>query len=266
MIRILHISRAHNRLAERKIDHMAGFGDAGLIFPEGDADALARLLAELREAPSRCASLAERGYARAMRLFTPELGLPHDRPIVLFVGRLRYYKGLTDLLRALPAVADAHLALVGDGPLRGECLRLIDELGMAGRVTMAGHVEDVDLARWYLAADLFVLPSNTRAEAFGTAIVEAMAAGLPVVSTEIETGTSWVNLDGRTGLTVPPRDPPALAAAINRLVADAPLREAYGRNGRQRAEETFGVNAMLAAIEQVYEDVLNEPPRAAGGD
>ena len=189
------------------------------------------------------------------------LGLPVGRLVALFVGRLRYYKGLTDLIRAMPAATGPHLAIVGDGPRRAECRHVIGELGLAERVTMAGHVVDDDVPRWYRAADLFILPSNARAEAFGTVIVEAMASGLPVISTEIGTATSWVNVHGETGLVVPPGDSAALAAAINLLASKTPLREAYGRNARRRAEDFFGADAMIAAVESVYEEVLQSATR-----
>jgi glycosyltransferase involved in cell wall biosynthesis len=122
-------------------------------------------------------------------------------------------------------------------------------------------VADGDLPACYAAGDMFVLPSHTRAEAFGTSIVEAMAAGLPIISTEIQTGTSWVNQDGLTGLVIPPCDPGAIAAAMAALVADPARREALGRAGRARASQMFEAETMVEAVEGVYQDVL---ARSAG--
>jgi glycosyltransferase involved in cell wall biosynthesis len=185
--------------------------------------------------------------------------LPPDRPVAVFVGRLRYYKGLEYLLRALPLVPDLHLLLVGGGPLWNSMRALAAALGVASRVVFTGDVADRDLPACYAAGDMFVLPSHTRAEAFGTSIVEAMAAGLPIISTEIQTGTSWVNQDGLTGLVIPPCDPGAIAAAIAALVADPARREAMGRAGRARASQLFEAATMVEAVEGVYRDVLGMP-------
>jgi glycosyltransferase involved in cell wall biosynthesis len=192
-------------------------------------------------------------------------GLPADRPVAVFVGRLRYYKGLDYLLRALPLVPDVHLLLVGGGPLWDRTRALAERLGVAGRVVFTGDVDEADLPACYKAGDLFVLPSHTRAEAFGTSIVEAMSAGLPVISTEIQTGTSWVNQAGVTGLVVPPCDPDALAGAIRILVADPALRASMGRAGLARAREHFRASTMVDAVEAVYREVLGQGPGAADG-
>ena len=185
--------------------------------------------------------------------------LPPDRPVAVFVGRLRYYKGLDYLLRSLPLVPNLHLLLVGGGPLWNSTRALAEALGVANRVVFTGDVDDGDLPACYAAGDLFVLPSHTRAEAFGTSIVEAMAAGLPVISTEIQTGTSWVNQDGVTGLVIPPCDPGALAAAMGALAADPARRSAMGRAGRARAHEMFEASMMVEAVEGVYREVLARP-------
>jgi rhamnosyl/mannosyltransferase len=184
-------------------------------------------------------------------------GLPVDRHVLVFVGRLRYYKGLEFLLRALAGVPDVHLLLVGGGPLWESTHALAASLGVGGRVVFTGDVDDSDLPGCYMTGDVFVLPSHTRAEAFGTSIVEAMAAGLPVISTEIQTGTSWVNQHGETGFVVPPCDPEALAAAIRALLSDPGRRTAMGRAGRDRARTLFRADTMVDAVEGVYREVLN---------
>lgn len=183
-------------------------------------------------------------------------GLPPDRPVAVFVGRLRYYKGLDYLLRALTLVPDVHLLLVGGGPLWASTRGLADRLGVADRVVFTGDVDDDDLPACYKAGDLFVLPSHTRAEAFGTSIVEAMASGLPVISTEIQTGTSWVNQSGATGLVVAPCDAEALADAIRTLAADPGLRAAMGEAGLARARACFQASTMVDAVEAIYLQVL----------
>lgn len=123
---------------------------------------------------------------------------------------------------------------------------------------MTGDVTDEDLPGCYLAGDMFVLPSTLRAEAFGTTIVEAMAAGLPAITTEIQTGTSWVNQHGVTGVVVPAADTEALAAAIASLGRDARLREKMAASARARVEACFRAEAMADGVERVYEEALEE--------
>ena len=203
--------------------------------------------------PARVESLRQRFFPQRDSL-----------PTLIFVGRLRYYKGLDDLLRAMPEIPSARLLIVGDGPMRAPWEQLTHELNLAGRVTFAGEVDDADLPASYKLGDLFVLPANARAEAFGTVLVEAMAAGLPVVSTEVGSGTSWVNLNGTTGSIVPPRDPKALAAAINALLSDPARRAGMGRAAHQRAQAEFSQAAMIQRVEQVYREVLAGKGKRAG--
>jgi len=179
------------------------------------------------------------------------------QPTLLFVGRLRYYKGLDNLIRAMPEIANARLLVVGDGPMHAEWEQLARDMHLSDRVVFAGKVDDADLAACYKLGDVFVLPANARAEAFGTVIVEAMAAGLPVVCTEVGTGTSWVNQDGVTGFVIPSRDPEALAQAVNQLLSNPSRRRAMAQAASQRAHAEFSQTAMLERVEQVYRDVMN---------
>jgi rhamnosyl/mannosyltransferase len=172
-----------------------------------------------------------------------------------FVGRLRYYKGLDTLLHALTLVPEAELVVVGSGPMREDWERLVSSLGLGGRVTFAGEVDDEDLPGWYQRADAFVLPANARAEAFGTVLVEAMACGLPCITTEVGSGTSWVVQDGQTGLVVPPLDPPALAGAIRKL-HDADLRARMGRAGYERVQALLTEAQMVQQVMAVYWELL----------
>ena len=121
------------------------------------------------------------------------------QPIVLFVGRLVKYKGVDVLLEAMRGVS-ATAMLVGDGPERAALQRIAERAGVADRVKFLGEVSPAELAALYRACDLFVLPSVTRQEAFGVVLIEAMACGKPVISTDLGTGSSWVNQDGETGL------------------------------------------------------------------
>lgn len=175
----------------------------------------------------------------------------HGPRVVLAVGRLVYYKGFDYLVRAMDRV-DGHLVIVGDGPMQGELERLAGEHGVAHRVTLAGRVESV--ASYYAAADVFALPATARSEAFGLVQLEAMAAGLPVVNTRIPSGVPFVSRDGQTGLTVPPRDPAALAAALTRLLDDAALRARMGRAARERVGTEFSAERMARDTLALYHE------------
>jgi rhamnosyl/mannosyltransferase len=176
-------------------------------------------------------------------------------PLLLFVGLLRYYKGLDYLIGAMPDI-DARLLVVGSGPMAEEWQALVGRLGLGERVLFAGRVEDEHLPAYFQACDIFVLPASHRSEAFGVVQAEAMACGKPVVCTELGTGTSYVNVDGQTGLVVPPRDPDALAAAINRLLGDEALRTQMGARGSERARQEFSHEVMIDRVLRIYEDLL----------
>lgn len=173
--------------------------------------------------------------------------------IVLGVGRFVYYKGMEVAVRAMRRV-DARLLLVGDGVLRGQVEREVRRCGLESKVTLLGSVDAV--APFFLAADVFVLPSIARSEAFGIVQLEAMAAGTPVVNTSLDTGVPWVSQHGVTGLTVPPADPDALAAAITTLLDDEALRKRLGAAGRDRVGREFTAEVMGRRIAGVYEEVL----------
>jgi rhamnosyl/mannosyltransferase len=176
-------------------------------------------------------------------------------PIVLFVGRLRYYKGLHFLLDAMSAVR-GELLIGGEGPERERLVRQAAQLGIAERVHFLGDIPDDDLPALYHSADVFVLPAHLRAEALGLSQIEALASAVPCVSTELGTGTSFANLHGETGLVVPPGDAGALAGALNTLLADEQTRLRFGAAGRQRVATLFSRPGMVDSIEAIYRDVL----------
>jgi rhamnosyl/mannosyltransferase len=180
-------------------------------------------------------------------------------PFVLFAGRHVGYKGVDVLLRALARSA-ARAVIVGDGPKRGAWEQLSRELGLDGRVTFTGEVADAELRRLMQACAALVLPSVTQAEAFGYVQLEAMAAGKPVISTDVPSGVSWVNQDQRTGLVVPAGDPDALRDAIDRLLADAPLRAQLGAGGRARVEDEFTLGRLRERLRLLYEEAAVLPP------
>jgi glycosyltransferase involved in cell wall biosynthesis len=186
-------------------------------------------------------------------------------PRMLFVGRLVYYKGVEILLEAMRACRGS-LVVVGEGPLDARLQALTDEMGLGARVHFAGRVPDADLPAFYRACDLFVLPSIARTEAFGVVQIEAMAAGRPVVSTNLPTGVPWVNQDGVSGLVVPPGDAPALGAALQRLFDDEALRLRLGEGARQRASLMFSRERMVAAFKNLIDTVVRSPERLDDAD
>src|SRR5437762_7785105 len=158
----------------------------------------------------------------------------HPGPYLLFVGRMRPYKGIPVLIDAI-ARTPGTLVLVGRGESEEEIRRKVRREGLGERVVFTGDVPQSDLRGYYEAADLFVLPSLDRSEAFGLAMLEAMHTGLPVISTRVGTGTSHVNLDGITGLEVPPGDAESLASAIRWMLEHPDAAKRMGEAARERS-------------------------------
>ncbi len=180
-----------------------------------------------------------------------------NAPLVLFVGRLRYYKGVENLITAMREVAQpARLLVVGTGPMEAEWKSFAQSLGVSERVCFVGNVSDEELPAYYQAASLFVLPSTHPSETWGAVQIEAMASGLPCICTELGTGTSYVNLDRVSGLVMPPREPHALANAINELLTNASLRAQCGAAARERAWREFTHTAMIEQTITLYERLL----------
>ena len=183
---------------------------------------------------------------------------PHPEwPVVLFVGRLRYYKGVDVLLRAVTHLPRTWVWIVGRGPMEAAWRQLVQSLGLQQQVKFLGDVDEKTLPALYAAADVFVLPAVSRAEAWGLVLVEAMAAGIPVISTELGTGTSEVNVDGETGYVVPPGDVPALVRALQTILSDPLRREQMGQRARKRAFQYFDITRVAQQVDQLYMELLN---------
>lgn len=185
-----------------------------------------------------------------------ELKTLFGRKIVFALGRHVYYKGFEYLVRAMAHVPGATLVLGSSGPLTESLKRMAAEAGVASRVHFVGRISEPDLPAYYQACDVFCLPSVEPSEAFGIVQVEAMAAGKPVVCTDLRNGVNWVNPDGVTGITVPPRDERALADALNRLLGDDGLRRRLGGAGAQRAATEFSLAALRAGTLGAYRRAL----------
>jgi len=173
--------------------------------------------------------------------------------IIVAVGRLVHYKGFEHLVRAMKKV-DGHLLLIGNGPLRAELEGLARSLGIHERVTILSGVADV--VPYYHAADVFVLPSINRSEAFGLVQVEAMACGKPVVNTQLESGVTFVSRHEETGLTVPPCDSNALASALSTLLRNPEMRARMAAAARLRVATEFNVEVMAQRTLAVYQSVM----------
>jgi rhamnosyl/mannosyltransferase len=188
-------------------------------------------------------------------LIVGDLRRKYGPRIVLAVGRLVYYKGFEHLIRAMRLV-NGRALIVGEGPLREKLWNLAISSGVADRVVFIGEKCGKDLVPYFHAADVFALPSIARSEAFGIVQLEAMACGKPVINTRLDSGVPFVSLDGVSGLTVPPEDSQALAAAINRLLENDALRARYGEAGRRRVEQEFRLETMIQRTCEVYGQVL----------
>ena len=174
---------------------------------------------------------------------------------VLFTGRLVYYKGVDVLLRAFRDVRGCELFIAGTGQLEDSLRRYADTHGLSDKVHFLGFLPDDELRQAYADCDIFVLPSVVKSEAFGIVQLEAMVYGKPVINTSLPSGVPHVSLHGVTGLTVPPSSPKALAAAINKLAEDKPLREKLGRNAAIRVKRDFNEKDI---IRRLYESLSNE--------
>ena len=168
----------------------------------------------------------------------------------LFVGVLRYYKCLHILLDALVG-APFRAVIVGAGPLEGELKAQARRLGLSN-VVFAGHVSDEDKVALLELSRAFVFPSYMRSEAFGVTLLEGAMHAKALVSTEVGSGTSHVNVDGETGLVVEPASPAALHEAMARLHQDPELAERLGANARRRFERLFNGQLMGDRYAAIY--------------
>jgi glycosyltransferase involved in cell wall biosynthesis len=179
------------------------------------------------------------------------VGLPVDGVMVGTVARLDPVKRLDVLLGALHRLEGVFAFVVGYGPEEQRLKEMAEKLGLGERVRFAGYQQDV--WAWLAACDVFALSSDW--EGMPNAVLEAMAAGLPVVATAVG-GTPDVVVQGATGLLVPPDDAKALAAALDRLIHDPGLRRTMGAAGRQRVRARFSLQQMVERTQALYRELL----------
>ena len=187
---------------------------------------------------------ANRAQAKA------RLGLDPAQACIGIVATLRSWKGHRYLLEACAALKqpDARLLIVGDGPMREQLQQQVAQLGLTQRVLMPGNQAEV--TPWLQAMDVFALPSYAN-EGVPQALMQAMAAGVPVVSTPVGSIDELVR-DGATGLMVPPRDTAALRAAIERLLAEPQLRERLAQAALAWVRERYSRERMLDRMEAIF--------------
>jgi glycosyltransferase involved in cell wall biosynthesis len=171
----------------------------------------------------------------------------------LFVGRFRRYKGIEVLLEAWRSLPDMPMVMAGGGPLK----ELVMKRAADGRlnIRIVEDPSDDDLVRLYRGARCLVLPSTQRSEAFGMVQVEAMACGIPVISTDLPTGVPWVNQHMVSGLIIPPGDPAALVAAV-RMMDTPGLRETLSEGAVSRAGILFNGPILLAEMESILKEAV----------
>ncbi len=181
------------------------------------------------------------------------VSIPDGEPFFLFLGVLRYYKGLDFLIQAAKGVK-GNVVIAGSGPEGKRLMNLVSENNLKN-VIFAGQVSDAEKVALLKRCRALVLPSHLRSEAYGMVLVEAAMFGRPLVSCEIGTGTSFVNAHGESGIVVSPEDPLALSDAMNSFVEDTAMAEEMGAGARARYERLFSGKALGRAYAELFRDV-----------
>lgn len=179
------------------------------------------------------------------------------QPFFLFVGVLRYYKGLHIALQALQT-SSWPLVIVGGGPEEQNLKLLAHRLGVAHKAIFLGKLNEEDKTCLLALCQAFVFPSHLRSEAFGISLLEAAMYGKPMISCEIGTGTSFVNAHNESGLVIPPNDPQALATAMQQLQADPMQLETFGQQAQQRFRRLFTAEHMCSEMLNTYQELLHD--------
>jgi glycosyltransferase involved in cell wall biosynthesis len=224
------------------------------------ADAVHQVYVDGGLVPAARSSIIYNGIETRRFVSSPErraagrarLGVSANAPLIGAVGRLVPLKNHASLIRIMPRLLarfpQLRLALIGGGELESELRQLAADSGHGERIVFAG--EQADISELLAALDVYVQPSDT--EGMSIALLEACAAGLPMVSTRVG-GTPKIIQDGISGLLVPPRDDAALEAALAALLADPALRAQFGRVARAWVTAHASVEAMASAYAQLYE-------------
>lgn len=173
----------------------------------------------------------------------------------LFIGMIRYYKGLHILLEAVKGT-DFPVVIVGSGPVEIELKRHCAELGLKN-IYFLGALPDEDKVALLQLCYAVAFPSHLRSEAFGISLLEGAMYGKPMISSEIGTGTSYINVHGQTGLIVPPSNPDAFREAMRMLWRNPDMAADMGRQAEQRYWELFTADRMSASYVELYRELLS---------
>lgn len=182
------------------------------------------------------------------------MGILSTEPYFLFVGAFRYYKGLHTLVHAARGI-QAKIVLAGSGPEELKLRALASELGVEN-VMFIGSVSEAEKISLLKHCRALVLPSHLRSEAFGVVLIEAAMLAKPLVSCEIASGTSFVNMDGQSGFVIPPENVDALVHALRQLLSNIELAINLGLGARLRYERMFAGRALGNAYSSLYREVV----------
>lgn len=187
-----------------------------------------------------------------------------EKKVILSIGRLTYYKGFSYLIKAARMLPKDYVILIaGSGELHKELSRLIKKSGLSERVVLVGKVSELQLHYLLSHCDLFCLPSIFKSEMFGMVQLEAMIYGKPVLSTDIpESGVPYVNIHGKTGLVVPPRDSRALATGILQILNDTVFCERIRNFSPKYVHEIFGVQSTASKYLDLCRKLMSNSPDA----
>jgi rhamnosyl/mannosyltransferase len=190
--------------------------------------------------------------AQRLQRWRDELG----ERFFLFVGVLRYYKGLHILLDAV-ANSDYPVVIVGAGPIEHELKEHAARLGLT-HVKFVGALDDLDKVALLTLCYAVAFPSHLRSEAFGISLLEGAMYGKPMISSEIGTGTTYINIDQETGLVVPPSDPQAFGDAMRTLWDNPDMARAMGQRAAARYQELFTASQMAASYRDLYQELSTQ--------
>ena len=186
-----------------------------------------------------------------------EITQSYGNKIVLFIGRLVYYKGLEYLIESMKNVS-AVLVIIGNGPLKNKLLKLSNRLSVLEKIHFLGYVDEQDKVAFLRSSSLLCLPSTMRSEAFGIVQLEGMICEKPIINTFVEgSGVASVSINNETGITVPPKDAAALSEAINYLLANPSKSKTFGKKGAKRVLEFYTKEKNSRQILKTYKEILS---------
>jgi len=174
----------------------------------------------------------------------------------LFVGVMRYYKGLHILIEAARN-SNYPIVVVGEGPMEKELKDQVKNLGI-NNIYFIGFVSDEDKAALFTVSYAILFPSHLRSEAFGISLLEGAMYGKPLISSEIGTGTTYINIDGETGVVVPPDNPSALRKAMDYLWNNPIIAKEMGERAEARYWDLFTADKMAKSYSDLYHSLLDE--------